>query len=390
MSAVLTPKATASKAKPRVLIVDDEPALLQLMNDIVAGGIDCQLVSAKGVKEAARILETQTIDLLVTDVNLPDGSGISLVPKLKAKSPTASAVVVTGDASVIHAVSAMRSGADDFVCKPFNADQLLDRVTGALKRRDVADRAGRRVAKLRDAVKKLNASRKTVSKKVDLLCNDLVTAYGEIAKQLDEVRTSESFRKTLTTAGDLEQLLCHAMDWMLKELGYTNVAIWLAADDGDFQLGAYMKYTLAGDKPLTDALQNGLVARATKDEFVHVTRDNMHDTLTEDEIDLLADQNLVAANCAYLGESLGTVVLFRDARSPFSADDLETVKAIAPLFATALASIVKRTGDIEDADGDSDLGSMLDADTDTTMDPKPNKKRPDDADWWKRGDRAPF
>ena len=387
MSAVLTPKASASKSKPRVLIVDDEPALLQLMNDIVAGGIDCQLVSAKGWKEAGRILDTQTIDLLVTDVNLPDGSGISLVPKLKAKSPTASAVVVTGDTSLLHAVSAMRSGADDFVCKPFNANQLLDRVTDALKRRDVANQACRRVAKLRDAVKKLNASRRTVSKKVDLLCNDLVTAYGEIARQLDEVRTNEAFRKTLTQAGDLEQLLCHAMDWMLKTLGYTNVAIWLAADDGDFQLGAYMKYTLAGDKPLTDALQNGLVGRAVKNEFVHVTRDNMHETLTEDEIDLLADQNLVAANCAYLGESLGAVVLFRDARSPFTPDDLDVVKAIAPIFATALASIVKRTGEMEDAvDAEEDLGSLLDEDA---SEPKA-KKKADDADWWKRGDRAPF
>jgi hypothetical protein len=54
-----------------------------------------------------------------------------------------------------------------------------------------------------------------VSKKVDLLCNDLVAAYGELSRKLDGVRTQESFRKLVDRRKDLAQLLCHAMDWIL-------------------------------------------------------------------------------------------------------------------------------------------------------------------------------
>ena len=112
---------------------------------------------------------------------------------------------------------------------------------------------------LRDAVRRLNDTRKTVSRKVDLLCNDLVSAYGELSRELDSVRTQEMFRKYIAQAQDLEQLLCHAMDWILRQLGYCNIAIWLSADDAAFQLGAYMKYTIAGEQPLVDALRDGLV-----------------------------------------------------------------------------------------------------------------------------------
>ncbi len=65
-----------------------------------------------------------------------------------------------------------------------------------------------------------------------MLCNDLVTAYGELSRQFDGVRNQESFRKTCDGAKDLEQLLCHAMDWLLRQVGYSNVAVWLADEEG--------------------------------------------------------------------------------------------------------------------------------------------------------------
>ena len=93
-----------------------------------------------------------------------------------------------------------------------------------------------------------------VSQKVDLLCNDLVSAYSDLSKQLDSVRTQENFRKQIDVATDLEQLLCHTMDWLLRQVGNSNVALWLAGDDGAFQLGAYMKHTIAGDDTVSNAM----------------------------------------------------------------------------------------------------------------------------------------
>ena len=125
----------------------------------------------------------------------------------------------------------------DFVPKPFDTVQLLRQVRSALERQSVLAREGQRFDRLRDAVRRLNASRRTISKKVDLLCNDLVSAYGELSKQLEGVRTQEGFRKYVENAKDLEQLLCHAMDWLLRQMGYSNVASLAAGFRGWAEAG---------------------------------------------------------------------------------------------------------------------------------------------------------
>ena len=260
---------TASNPKtdlpPRVLVVDDEPCLRQVIEDVVRQGIKCRVIGAANLREARNILITQSIDILIADVNLPDGDGTSLLPLLRRHQPNASAIVITGAPTLATAITAMREGALDFVPKPFSNDQLLERLRSALDRQARCDKADLRFSRLKVAVKRLNESRRLISRKVDLLCNDLVSAYGDLSRQLDDVRTQEGFRKAIAGAVDLEQLLCHSMDWLLRELGYSNVAVYLAGDDGAFQLGAYMKYTIAGDAPVTDAIKRVLIAPAARE-----------------------------------------------------------------------------------------------------------------------------
>src|SRR5262249_22515767 len=151
------------------------------------------------------------------------------------------------------------------------------------------------------AFKKLNTTRHTISKKVDLLCNDLVAAYGELSRQFDAVRMQESFRRLLEQADNLEQLLCHAMDWILRHAGYCNVAIWLAAEDTQFELGAYMKYTIPGEQPLTDAMRMGLLPLVVRQGMVHLVGQEITEQLSSAECKLLAGQEVLACNCTYLG-----------------------------------------------------------------------------------------
>jgi FixJ family two-component response regulator len=368
--------------RPRILVVDDEPNVVGLLNDVVGREIACEIIQADSMASARKVLKTQGVELMVTDVNLPDGQGTELLDELKYYQPSARAVVITGKPTMGGAINAMRGGAVDFLPKPFNAQQLIDRVHAALKAQAEGAKKDKRIIKLRDAVKRLNVARKTVSKKVDLLCNDLITAYGELSRQLDTVRTQESFRKTLEEAKDLEQLLCHAMDWMLRQMGYSNVAIWLAGEENDFQLGAYMKYTIQGEPQLTEALRTGIVPIINKEAFVHLNSDEAREKLSAAELHFLKDCTVLGVNCTYLGEVLATIVLFRDGKVPFTEEDAEALKLISPVFATSLASNVKGEEGF-DEEGD---GALLDED----VDDKPRKKKNEDADWWKRGEEPPF
>ncbi|HXE55314.1 MAG TPA: response regulator [Tepidisphaeraceae bacterium] len=384
----MAPVVNLSKAQtahqPRVLVVDDEPEMIELVRDLVGKHADCKVYAASTIEQARRILANGPVEVLVADVNLPDGDGTSLVPTLHEKQPHSSAIVITGSPSVDGAVSAFRGGAIDFVAKPFTGQQIVERVRKAIESQAQLAKRERRIDRLRDAVKRLNESRKLISKKVDLLCNDLVSAYGELSKQLDDVRTQEGFRKFIKNAKDLEQLLCHSMDWLLRQVGYSNVAVFLAADDGAFQLGAYMKYTTAGEAALTDAIKRVLVPMAAKDALVRIKGSELAGQMTPKEMGYFKGQDVLAVNCTYLGESLASLIFFRDERAPYSEGDAALLRQISAVFAVELATIVRDTQEGDTAFDDAPDTTTPDADK------KTRKPKKDPADWWKNGEAPPF
>ena len=376
-------------AGARVLVVDDEPAMRDVFRDLVATSLGCKLTFAASMREARNVLNNQSIDLLVADVNLPDGNGLALLPELNRAQPDAAAIVITGQPSVDGAVTALRSGAVDFVTKPFTVPQLTKQIQKAIQVQQLRHRQQARLKTLKEAVKRLNAARKTVSKKVDLLCNDLINAYGELARQLETVRIQESYKQFIENVTDLEQLLCHSMDWMLRQVGYCNIGIWLASAEEGLQLGAFMKYTVAAEPEFNDALQKNLLRMAARRGFVRLRDPEIKSNLTPVEMKYLTNQDVMALNCTYLGESLAVILLFRDNKTPFSEDDVIALKTISPLFALALAKSVRgHEGDERDEREERDPEHR--DEPQAPEQPKSNKKKPDPADWWKRGEEPPF
>ena len=368
-----------------VLVVDDELDVLEMFQDLIVPQIHCRVVTAASLTEARRVLVSEAVALLIADVQLPDGSGTGLLEDLRLTSPEAGVIFMTAKPTVEQTLFAWRHGALDYLSKPFNTQQMTQHVSEALHRQAIASRDHRRLSRLKSAVRGLNKSRRTVTQKVDLLCNDLVSAYGEIAEQMQDVRIQESFRKACTSAKDMEQMLCHAMDWLLKEAGYANIAIWLSGEPTEFELGAYMKYTIAGEKKVTAALQSALVQSTVREGFVHFSDSELQQLLKPAEQKVLANQTVMSAACTYLGEALGVVMLFRDGKCPFKEEDAAMLKRIAPIFATMLAQAV-RPSDSQDASGPAEDNGYW---SDEPKEPKKNKK-PDPADWWKNGQPPPF
>lgn len=384
MAPKLAPENFKTVGRPRILVVDDEPMLIDVIRDVVSHKINCRILVARDLRQAHDIIASQDVDLLVTDLKLPDGDGMSLLPKLHDLHPSASAIIITGEPSVDIAINALRQGAVDFVPKPFTADQIADRVKKALTLHAGQVRVQKRLNRLRSAVRRLNEARKVVSRKVDLLCNDLITAYGELSRQLDVVRIQEGFRRYITETRDLEQMLCHTMDWLLRQLGYSNVAIWLAADDQDFQLGAYMKYTIPGEAPLCQAMRDGVVRSTLKQGLVRYTVEEAAEHLTPAELTQMPGQCVLGASATYLGEPLAAIVMFRAGDNPFTDEDAETLRKISPIFGGLLATLVRGDHDLEDEPGDE-----MD-DRDDSNHRRDDREERGDADWWKRGENPPF
>ncbi len=120
--------------KAHALVVDDEADILDLLK-ITLARMDVQATTAMIVAEAKTALQARRFDLCLTDMNLPDGSGIDLVPFIAKHHPNLPVAMVTAHDSIESAVAAMKAGAFDFFSKPVDL-QLLRRLVGsALKLR---------------------------------------------------------------------------------------------------------------------------------------------------------------------------------------------------------------------------------------------------------------
>jgi DNA-binding NtrC family response regulator len=107
----------------RVLVVDDEPGIrMALRANFVRHG--WQVETASCVREANRILEASDFDLIVSDVRMPDGTGMEVMRSASQLSPGAAVILLTAYGSVPDAVTAMRDGALDYLTKPVSFDQL--------------------------------------------------------------------------------------------------------------------------------------------------------------------------------------------------------------------------------------------------------------------------
>ncbi|TWI54335.1 two-component system response regulator PilR (NtrC family) [Pseudomonas duriflava] len=118
--------------RQKVLIIDDEPDIRELL-EITLGRMKLDTHSARNVKEARDILGRESFDLCLTDMRLPDGSGIELVQHIQQQYPTTPVAMITAFGSLDTAIQALKAGAFDYLTKPVDLPRLRELVTTALR-----------------------------------------------------------------------------------------------------------------------------------------------------------------------------------------------------------------------------------------------------------------
>lgn len=115
-----------------VLIVDDEPDILELL-DITLSRMGLQTHSAATLSEARELVAKRIPDLCLTDMRLPDGNGITLVEFIQEEFPHIPVAMITAHGSVETAITALKAGAFDFISKPIELETLRKLVNSALQ-----------------------------------------------------------------------------------------------------------------------------------------------------------------------------------------------------------------------------------------------------------------
>ena len=198
----------------QVLVVDDERFFLTILGDFITERLGMRPLLVQDGTAALSLLEAEPVDLVLLDIIMPRMDGLEVLRRIKDRRPSLPVIMVTATSSIEHAIAALREGADDFIRKPVDLDELALSVTRALNKV--------RVAKLppppRDpASERRRAARVRMRDKspAQLQLRDVnlidISLSGALVEHTEPVRPGEIYRFSFPVEGHQVQVLARAM-----------------------------------------------------------------------------------------------------------------------------------------------------------------------------------
>jgi len=225
---------------PRILVVDDEPTVVDVFNEFLAAqGYEVTVVS--NGEDAVRVIPSLRPDIILTDINLPGLSGLEVMRHARAHDPEVAVIVVTGYASAATAIDALRQGAYDYVTKPFDLDEVHQIVERGIANRRLKAINRQLVEELREKNDILERHEQELRERVALATRQMTTLYelgNEISANLEleprlQLVASRSAELTLAPGAvvylrpqdlnEFKPVAVHGFDWSVREVNAGNV-----------------------------------------------------------------------------------------------------------------------------------------------------------------------
>lgn len=122
--------------KKRLLIVDDDPLILELLGLFISS-FGYEFDSASDGAEALEKIAEKNFSLVITDMIMPRLDGMQLLQQIREKNPEISVIVVTGHTGTFSYTDVIRAGASDFISKPFNSDELEAKINRIFREQEI-------------------------------------------------------------------------------------------------------------------------------------------------------------------------------------------------------------------------------------------------------------
>lgn len=125
-----------SDSRKKVLIVDDDQSIIEILSDMMAI-FGHEYVTARDGVEALDVLKKHYIDIVITDMMMPNMDGMELLKYINSNYPSIKVIVVTGYDRTYTYTDVIREGASDFISKPFNTDELEAKMNRIIRELDL-------------------------------------------------------------------------------------------------------------------------------------------------------------------------------------------------------------------------------------------------------------
>lgn len=325
-------------------------ALLLLPDESVRGRVISLLNDAKhkwstvDSRDAAdEVLRHTRCEIAVVDANDID-QAFALVEALRSAAPTIKLVLLANKPSLALLTRAMRAEIADVLASDAAKDELQQAIDRAIRRARAELDVQERIDRLTDICRRLSLSRDEIGEQVEVLCDDLVNAYKEIADQVSEATMVSEFRTLLAQELDLEDLLRTALEYLLTKTGPTNAAVFLPTPENDWDLGAYVNYDCPrseSERFISHLATQVCPHLADESEVVRFIDAKEFAGFIGEEASFLASSQLIAFPCRHDDEALAIVFLFRDNRDAFPDELAGTLDLLREIFARQISAVLK-------------------------------------------------
>ncbi len=194
-----------------VLVVDDDQSVRSMLS-FVLGKDGYQVEEAHSGSDALRKLKGRSYDLVISDIRMPDLNGIELLKKIKTHDPELPVIMITAYAATHDAIEAMKLGAEDYVTKPFNLEELKIIIAKSLHKKSIEQENVELRQKLSEREK----------------FEDIVGADPQMTKIYELIRTVAQTDSTVLIAGESgtgKELIARAIHAQSQRAGQRFVSI---------------------------------------------------------------------------------------------------------------------------------------------------------------------
>ena len=202
-----------------ILVVDDEESIRSILAEFLSEEYKDVSVAPSG-RKAQQVLDESPVDIIITDMVMPDIGGLDLLKKVQENFRDTIVIVMTGYASVESAVEAMRLGAFDYLVKPFNLSEAQITVQRAVELLNLRKENARLIENLRGANEELKKHRRRLKEEV-YQTNRL------LQQRVVELSSLYEIGKSLVAELDLNRLIQQTVERVGSLLGANKISVML-------------------------------------------------------------------------------------------------------------------------------------------------------------------
>lgn len=322
-----------------ILVVDDEAELRELLSDALAGQ-GLEVTAAASGEEAVTAARQTAPDLIVTDLQLGDCSGLDVIDRVRGEVGDLPAVVISGHGSATAFSEASRRTPVELMTKPLDLERLRGTVRRELARRQQQARARHRSRRLRKLARNTNLQRKSIHRQLETTCTDLAGAYRTLSGQMAMQQVALTFQRDLLAAKNDDDVFRSFFRVFARRSGPVYGIAMVC--DAEANLQIIGRFGVPGPDNPTFCEK---LCRPAVESTLAAPRVALFDAGDDNEkYDPSIRKYLAGLTVMTVplmpaeGEMIGLVLLYRKGEQPFTDDDL----ALAEIISLPTAITVRR------------------------------------------------